>query len=318
VTVSPALPAPQRFSHPRPRHLDAGGRRLGAETVGGIVGTVGLAEGVTPGDERHGLFVVHSHAPEGHADIFGRQEWIGIAVGSYRIHVDEAHLGGTKWLFQLAVAAVALIAEKLAFGSPVHQVGLPVVLAPSGKAVGLEAHRLQRDVAREDHEVGPRQAAAVLLLDRPQERTRPVEVDVIGPAVLRLESQLTAAGAAAAIHGAVGARAMPGHANEERPVVAIIRRPPVLRAGHQLLDVLLHRIEVEAIEGLGVVEVLAVGARPGRVGAQRTEVELLGPPELMRPRRARRIRLRCSDAARLLGGDRASAAGDHGDREDGQ
>jgi hypothetical protein len=77
---------------------------------------------------------------------------------------------------------------------------------------------------------------------------RPVEVDVVGPAVQRLESLLAAAGAAAAVDHAVGARAVPRHADEERPVVTVVCRPPVLRRGHQCLDVLLHGSEVEAVE----------------------------------------------------------------------
>jgi hypothetical protein len=35
---------------------------------------VGFAEGVAAGDEGDGLFVVHRHAGEGFADIFGRFE----------------------------------------------------------------------------------------------------------------------------------------------------------------------------------------------------------------------------------------------------
>src|SRR5260221_10048861 len=48
--------------------LDAGGLRLRPHQRG-IAGTVGLAEGVTAGDQRDGFFVVHRHAGEGLADV---------------------------------------------------------------------------------------------------------------------------------------------------------------------------------------------------------------------------------------------------------
>ena len=51
--------------------LDRGAFRLGADQRR-IAGAVGLAEGVTAGDQRHGLFVVHRHAEEGFADVLGR------------------------------------------------------------------------------------------------------------------------------------------------------------------------------------------------------------------------------------------------------
>ena len=67
-------------------------------------------------------------------------------------------------------------------------------------------------VAGEDHQVGPRDLVAVLLLDRPQQATGLVEVAVVGPAVQRREALLAAIGAAAAVAGAVGPGTVPGHA----------------------------------------------------------------------------------------------------------
>ena len=45
--------------------------------------------------------------------------------------------------------------------------------------------------------------------------------------------------------------------DEQRPVVAVVGRPPVLRRRHHVDDVLLQRLDVEGLERLGVVEVLA-------------------------------------------------------------
>src|SRR5918911_1326310 len=53
------------------------------------------------------------------------------------------------------------------------------------------------------------------------------------------------------------APAWPGRAKEGGPLMAVVGRPPVLRARHQLDEVLLQRLEVERLELFRVVEVLA-------------------------------------------------------------
>ena len=100
-------------------------------------------------------------------------------------------------------------------GPPVDVlIRLPDVLATAAEAEGLEAHRFERDVAGEDQQVGPRDLTAVLLLDRPEQATRLVQVDVVRPAVERREALLAAPAAAAAVADAVGAGAVPRHADE--------------------------------------------------------------------------------------------------------
>ena len=149
--------------------------------------------------------------------------------------------------------------------APVHVlVRLPHVRTAAAEAEGPEAHRLQRDVAGEDDQVGPGDLLAVLLLDRPEQAARLVDVDVVGPAVERGEALLAAAAAAAAVGDAVGPGGVPGHADELRPVVAEVRRPPVLRVGHQLDQVLLQRLVVEALEFLRVVEARCPSGRTSR------------------------------------------------------
>ena len=81
---------------------------------------------------------------------------------------------------------------------------------------------------------------------------------------------------------AVSACGVPRHADEQGPVVAVIGRPPVLRQGHQRIDVLCQSIEVEAHELLGVVELLAVGIGLGVVLAEDPQVQLVRPPMLVR------------------------------------
>src|SRR6185437_12954473 len=134
-----------------------------------IAGTVGLAEGMAAGNQRDGLLVVHRHAEERFADVLGRRDRVRIAVRTFRIDVDQAHLHRAERLGELAFAAVTLVAEPASFRTPEEFFGLPNVGAATGKTEGLEAHRLQRNVADEDHQVRPRYFLAVLLLDRPEQ-----------------------------------------------------------------------------------------------------------------------------------------------------
>src|SRR5262249_34070585 len=88
--------------------------------------------------------------------------------------------------------------------------------------------------------------------------------------------------AAAAVTDAVGAGAVPGHADEQGPIVTEVRRPPVLRVGHERGEILLQSREVEALELLGVVEVLAHRIGLGRMLVQDVQSQLVGPPVAVR------------------------------------
>ena len=259
--------------------LDASGGRLPPDVLAGVGGAVRLAEGVAAGDQRDGLFVVHRHAPERLADVAGSGERVGVAVGAFRIDIDQAHLHRAERVIEFAVAGVALVAEPLGLRSPVDVLRrLPDVRATAGEPEGLEARRLQRAVSGEDHEVGPGDFLAVLLLERPEQKPGLVEVGVVGPAVERREPERPEARAAASVVDAVGARAVPGHADEERAVGAEVGGPPVLRRRHEREDLFLQRLQIDFLEFFGVVE-----RRVGRVGerrvlAQNIQLELVRPP----------------------------------------
>ena len=244
---------------------------------------MGLAEGVAARDERNRLFVVHRHAGEGLADVLGRGDRIRVAIGAFRVDVDQAHLHGSERIFEVPVAGVALVLQPLALGAPVDVLlRFPDVLTPAAETEGLEAHRFQGDVAGEDHQVGPRDLAAVLLLDRPEQAARSVEEDVVGPAVEGSKALAAAACAAAAVEGAVGAGAVPCHADEQRSVVTEVRRPPVLGPGHQLTEVFLHGPQVETLELFGVVEIPAHRVGLGGMLVQDIEPQLVWPPVAVR------------------------------------
>src|ERR1700689_4146276 len=172
-----------------------------------------LTEGVTARDQRNGLLVVHRHATKGLANVLRGCQRIRIAVRTLGIHVDQAHLRRPERLLQIPITAVALIAAKpLLFRSPVDQVRLPVIRASASEAEGLKAHLLERDISGQDHQIAPGELFTVLLLDRPQQSPRLVEIRVVRPAVERLKSLLSAARAAATVTPSVSPGTVPGHA----------------------------------------------------------------------------------------------------------
>jgi hypothetical protein len=157
---------------------------------------------------------------------------MSFAVGAFRIDVDQAHLHRAERVLKLALAAIAFVAQPCPLWTPVELFRFPDIGAPAAKTERLKAHRFQRDVAGEDHQVGPGDFLAVFLLDRPQQSARFVEIGVVRPAVERRKALLARPGAAAAVGDAVRAGGMPRHADHQPPVVAEIGRPPFLRIRH--------------------------------------------------------------------------------------
>ena len=147
---------------------------------------MGLAERVSAGDERHGFHIIHGHTAECFADVASRGQRIGLAVRTFRIDVDQAHLDGAERILQAAIARVALIAKPLAFRTPVNIFfRFPNVFATTGETKCFEPHGLERDIAGENQQVGPRNLAAIFLFNGPKQTARLVEVDVVGPAIQR-------------------------------------------------------------------------------------------------------------------------------------
>jgi hypothetical protein len=248
---------------------------------------VRLAERVTAGDQRNGFLVVHGHPGERLADVTRRGQGVGVAVGPFGVHVDEAHLYGAERAGQLAVTAVALVAEPGVLGTPEDLLGLPDVLATEAEAEGLEAHVLEGHVAGQDEQVGPGDLLAVLLLDRPQQPPGLVEVGVVGPAVERREPLVALAGAAAPVLDPVGAGGVPAQPDHQAAVVAEVGGPPVLGVAQDGSDVGLERLDVELRELPLVVEVRVQRVGLRSVLRQDRQVQLVGPPVLVGPRPVR-------------------------------
>src|SRR5665811_1099403 len=166
--------------------LEAGTFGFATNVLVRIGGTMGLAERVTAGDEGNRLLVVHGHASKRLSNVPGGGERTRFTVRALGIHIDEAHLHRTERICELAVAAVALVSEPGVLRPPINILfGLPHVHAPTTETEGLETHRLESTVTSEDNKVGPGDLPAVLLLNRPEQTARLVQVGVVGPAVAR-------------------------------------------------------------------------------------------------------------------------------------
>ena len=244
---------------------------------------MGLAEGVAAGDECDGFLVVHGHACKSFTDVLGRGGRVRRAVRAFRVHIDEAHLNGRKRVLESAALAVALVAKPFFLGTPVDVLlGLVDVVAAAAKTEGLEAHGFERNVAGEDHEVGPGQLLAVFLLDRPKQTTGLVEVGVVRPAVERRETLRAGGRTAAAVGCTVGTGGVPGHADHERTVMTPVCRPPLLAVRKNLCDLCLHFGEIELLELFGVVERRVHRVTGRRILVQNSQVQLVRPPIAVR------------------------------------
>ena len=163
--------------------LQAGSLRFRADQ-GRIPCAVTLAEGMSAGNESNRFFVVHSHPGEGFPYVTAGGDGIRIAVGPFRIDVDQAHLYGGEGIFQIPVAGVAFVAKPLGFRAPIYVFfRLPNILAPAAEAEGFKSHGLESASAGEDHQVGPGNFPTVFLLNGPEQTACFVQVHVVGPAV---------------------------------------------------------------------------------------------------------------------------------------
>jgi hypothetical protein len=200
------------------------------------------------------------------------------------------------------VVAVFRRGEPLGLSAPIGVLlGVPDVLAPEGEAVGFQAHRLIGHVAREQDQVRPAQRVAVLLLHRPQQAARLVEVAVVRPRVQGRESDVASAAAATTIGQTVRPGGVPGEADHQPAVMAVIGGPPILALGQKRLHISLDRFEIQRLHGLAVVEITQ-RADLGVMLVQDVEVQGLRPPmrDLVALRRQRAVHYRASAARRSV------------------
>jgi hypothetical protein len=55
---------------------------------------VGFSKRVPTCDQRYGFLVVHGHSAKRFTDVDRSRKRIGLAIGSFRIHIDQSHLNG--------------------------------------------------------------------------------------------------------------------------------------------------------------------------------------------------------------------------------
>ena len=163
--VSTPLPDFQPDIQPKPC------ASIGAASGSGPIWSTGpapvrLAEGVAAAGQRDGLLVVHGHSREGLADVPGGGQRIGVAVWAFGIDVNQAHLHRGERVLEITVAGIARLGvvgagQPLVLAAPVDVfLGLPHVLAAPPKPKVLKPMDSIRDVAGEDHQVGPRDRVA--------------------------------------------------------------------------------------------------------------------------------------------------------------
>ena len=118
------------------------------------------------------------------------------------------------------------------------------------------------------------------MFDGPQQAAGFVEVAVVGPAIEGRKALATGAGTTTTVTDAIGAGGVPGHADEQRSVVPVISRPPLLAVAHHCPDIGFDCGEVECFDGMLVVEITK-GVGSGVVLAQDVKVEGIWPPILV-------------------------------------
>ena len=270
------LPAQTHFLDSRAFRLAPDQRR--------IARAMAFAESMAPGNQRHGFFVIHRHPGKSFPDVMGRSQGVWVAVRTFRVHVNQAHLHGGQRVLQHAIPRIARIAQPGGFGPPIDiLLRLPHIGTTAAKAERLQPHRFDCAIASKNHQVGPGDFGAVFLLERPQQPPRLIEVAVVRPGVQRREALLARPRTATAIAGPVGAGRMPRHPDEERSVVAIIRRPPLLTGGHQRVDIGLQSRNIQLFELVGITEIRPHRVRQAGFLVQNLQVQFVRPPIPVRP-----------------------------------
>ena len=134
---------------------DAGPLRFGPHKLW-IARTMGFAECMATSHQSDGLFVVHRHACKCFADVDARSQRIRITIWTFWVDVDQTHLHGGQWVFQVALAAVAIVIQPSVFRAPIDILfRLPNIYTAAAKAKGFEPHRIECDIAGQDHQIGP-------------------------------------------------------------------------------------------------------------------------------------------------------------------
>ena len=174
---------------------------------------MGFTEGVTTGNQGNGFFIVHGHARKRFANVVGGSLRVRVAIGTFRIHIDQPHHGGCERVLQVSlIREPGVIGEPVFFAAPVHVlIRFPGIFTTTGKTKGFKAHGFQCHVTGKNDQIRPGNLAAVFLFHRPDQSAGLVQIDVIRPAIERGKTLLAATAAA------TGASAHIAHVNSTSP-----------------------------------------------------------------------------------------------------
>ena len=135
--------------------------------VAGRCGTVGFTQRMSTSNQCHDLFVVHAHVAESGANSRGRRGRIAAVFRTFRVHVNQTHFGSAQW--RLRQGFRVTVFQPGGFFAPVHiHIRFPDIFTSGTKAEGTESGIFQRDVARQNVEVGPGDLLTIFLFNRPQ------------------------------------------------------------------------------------------------------------------------------------------------------
>ena len=191
--------------------------------------TMCLAESVTSSSECHSLFIIHSHTSKCFSNIFCACYRIWIAIWPFGIYIDQAHLNCSQWIFQLALSRISFVTEPFRFFTPINIFFRgPDIWTSTTEPKSLTSHRLNGDITSQDQQISPTDLRPVLLLNWPQESARFIQIPIVWPAIERGKTLSTSTPTSSTITYPISTSGMPSHTNEERTIMSIVCRPPVL------------------------------------------------------------------------------------------
>ena len=242
-----------------------------------------LPKRVPPCNQRHCLLIVHRHPRKRLPNVPSRSQRIRFPIRPFRIHINQTHLHRAQRIRQMPIPSVSLVSQPLTLRPPINiLLRLPHICTPTRKPEGLKSHRLQRHIPGQHHQIRPRDLIAILLLDRPQQPPRLIQIAIVRPTIQRRKPQRPKPRSPTSISHPIRPRTVPRHPNKERTVVPVVRRPPSLRRRHQHLQILCQRLKVQLLKLGGIIKIVPQRIPLHRVLMQNLQVQLLRPPVAIR------------------------------------
>ena len=82
---------------------------LCSNVFSGVGSAMGFTKSVPTGNKCYGFFIIHSHAAKSFTNITGRSQRVWVAVGPFRIYINQSHLNRSQWILQVTVAGITLV-----------------------------------------------------------------------------------------------------------------------------------------------------------------------------------------------------------------